>query len=220
MKKLNFNINHNNYIKTICCLCFVFVGLISPHLSYGQTAEDENILRIKLGVAANYYYGAYDQSFDMFENDRLNYQANLSIGLALNKTKSPTIFGVFGSMSFVNAKTIDLILKDQEYTLTGVNAGVAQPHINNAYQAEVGLRLGNVLRLSTGAGRQYFDERTIVNQKNGEIKTVKYLDFYSSTVGLQIGKGSIGFFIDANFNYGLDFNNTTLKPIAGLQLQF
>jgi hypothetical protein len=207
--------------KSVIYALIVFIGcFFSSALVQAQEKEDYNLLHIKLGGGAVYYYGAYDKSFNNFENDRLNYQANLSLGLALNKSKSPTIIGVFGSMGFINAKTIDFILQDQDYTLIGSNAANIQPNINNSYQVEFGLRLANVLRISTGAGRQFFEERTLINPENGTISTVNHLDYYSTTLGLQIGKGALGFFIDANFNYGLDFNNSILKPVAGLQLQF
>lgn len=207
--------------SSVICVLLVFMGcFFSPALVQAQEKEEKSLLRIKLGGGAVYYYGAYDKSFNNFENDRLNYQANLSLGIALNKSTSPTIIGAFGSMGFINAKTIDLILQDQDYALTGSNAANLQPNINNSYQVEFGLRLANVLRISTGAGRQFFEERTLINSKNGLLSTVNHLDYYSTTLGLQIGKGALGFFIDANFNYGLDFNNTIVKPVAGLQLQF
>ncbi|MBD3748492.1 MAG: hypothetical protein IE931_03255 [Sphingobacteriales bacterium] len=215
-----------NYIlRKIPHIAFVVVVLILTSSSVfaqnvAKDQNDGNILRIKLGAGATYYYGAYDQSFDNFNNDRLNYQVNLSLGLALSKSSHPTILGLFGNMGFKNSKTVNFIFQDQDYTLTGANANQMQPNINNSYQIEAGLRLANVLRISTGYGRQYFEERTLINNKDGSVKTLKSLDYYSTTAGLQIGTGVVGFFIDANFNYGLDFNQTTITPSAGLQLQF
>lgn len=112
------------------------------------------------------------------------------------------------------------MFNDQDYTLLGNNANNQQPNINNAYQAEVGLRIVNVLRLSTGYGRQYFEERRFRNNSNNDIETKNFFDYYTTTVGLQVGNGKLGFFLDANFNYGKDFNNTVLKTAAGLQFQF
>lgn len=208
-----------SYISSIISILTLMSSSVFAQ-KVSENKNDFNILRIKLGAAATYYYGSYDQSFDSFNNDRLNYQVNLSAGLALSKSNHPTIFGIFGAMGFKNAKTVNLIFQDQNYTLTGTNANKMQPNINNSYQIEAGLRLANVLRISTGYGRQYFEERTLINNKDGSVKTLKSLDYYSTTAGLQIGTGVVGFFIDANFNYGLDFNHTTLIPTAGLQLQF
>lgn len=211
MRKVKLNIN---------CKVFLLLMMLTPLVSFAQNEEGKGFFNIKLGAGAVYYYGPYDVSFNEFSGDKLNYEANTSIGFNLNRSRKPTSINAFGSMGFINSNTVSSIFNDQDYTLLGNNANIEQPNINNAYQAEIGLRVVNVLRLSTGYGRQYFEERTFRNDNNGGIDTRNFLDYYSTTVGLQLGNGRLGFFLDANFNYGKDFNNTTLKTVAGLQLQF
>lgn len=194
----------------------IFISIIyvlQPSLVKGQ---ENRLLRFEIGGGGQYYYGQPDKAFDNFKNSYLNYQINSSLGIALGKNAKTSTLSAFGQMNFINAQTMSSLLTDQSYLNTNT---INEASINPAYVVEGGLRLAGILRLSTGVGRQYFEKRTLLNQKNNQTININYLNFYSSTVGLLIGGEKVNFYLDTSFLYGKDFNHTVIIPHLGLSFQ-
>lgn len=160
-----------------------------------------------LGPSANYFNGLYDDGIDTWDSDRLNFQLNGFIGYTSAHSRGRNIVGLFGTGGYTNEETFREVLAVQDISTDELKIN----KFDAFYQAEAGMILGNILRLSTGIGRQDFE--TVDNGKDK-------LYYFSSTAGLLIDLGSFYWNIDANFQYGRDFSNTSLRFASGLMIKF
>ncbi len=178
-------------------------------------------LAVQLGAAANYYYGPGNSNLKDFKDNRLNYQVNGMVGLTILRDKNDhrTMIAGFGSAGLTNRSTLNQIFTDQNYITSPL---VAQDKNNVVYRLEGGLLIAEILRLSTGVGQQVFSEQILVNGNNlADIRpNAKSLQYYSSTIGFNLGFSAVALTIDCNFQYGKDFNNTVIVPTAGLSFRF
>ena len=168
--------------------------------------ESNSGLVFIMGPAANYFQGAYDEGINKFDNDFLNYQLTGFVGVRTSKGNAKNTLGLFATGGYTNKNTFIKMAEVQNIT-------TAELVINKYYafyQAEAGMLIGNVLRLSTGIGRQEYE--TINGRAN--------FDYFSSTAGLMIDLGPVYWNIDANIHYGRDYPNTSLRFATGLMIMF
>lgn len=217
-----------NMKQVLLCLAFVAEGTITlaqttpePAFSTTNTPTVEvnrrNTLGFSIGAAVNYYYGLTDRNFGDFSDERVNWQLNGMLGLALaqDRNGNRTMLAAFGTYGFNNANTLRQIFDDQGYT----SAAVSQNDINNSYSLEGGIIIAELIRVSTGIGQQNFDEQSLVHS-GGDVRTgEKSLRYNSTTVGFQFNFNSLGLNINCNFASGRDFERTIITPSAGLLLR-
>ena len=202
-------------MKTLLSFLLVFSIGISAH---AQNEKDRRgALAVSIGAAANYYYGQGNRNFGKFETERVNWQLDGMLGLALGRDKSNrrTIIGAFGSFGLNNDNTISNIFADQGYITTATS----QSSNNNAYTLEAGLFISEIFRISTGVGQQIFNNQAIAST-NGIKLNATSLKYNSTTVGFNFYVGTVGLMLNCNFNYGKDYTNTVIIPSAGLNLRF
>ncbi|TDH28546.1 hypothetical protein EXU57_00255 [Segetibacter sp. 3557_3] len=196
------------------------IMLIANYPLFAQDNKTENqksTIAVSLGAAANYYYGQGDRNFGEFENERVNWQINGLLGLTILRDKNGrrTMLAGFGAYGFNNESTIKKIFSDQQYVTTRIN----QAKLNNFYQLEGGLLIGEVLRLSTGVGQQHFEGQAIAGA-NGDIRLdAKSLKYNSTTVGFNFNLSAVALIINVNFAHGIDYEKTIVTPSAGLMLR-
>ncbi|MEP6844989.1 MAG: hypothetical protein ABI861_03270 [Panacibacter sp.] len=205
--------------KIILFPLFFMIACLSTIHAQTTTSSNNNpdALVVQLGLDATYYYGQPDRNFSKFENERLNWQISGIVGYTLARSKSGkrTMVAAFGNYGFNNNNTVSFLLKDQDYT----TAALSQSSANNYYRLEGGLIIAEIIRISTGIGQQNFDNQTLTSS-SGVKPDAKLLKFNSSTVGLQFYFGKIGWLINCQFAYGMDFNNTVITPSSGLTFRF
>ncbi len=186
-----------------------------------QAQEDKNETRdavgFSLGATANYYYGPGDRNFGDYNSDRVNWQVNGMLGVALTQDKNGrrTMLAAFGGLGFNNRSTLNNILADQSYLSTTTN----QRSSNNFYQLEGGLLIAETFRISTGIGQQNFDSQTLVDKDGKVLVNQTSLQYNSTTVGFNINFPAVALVINANFMSGKDFNKTVITPSAGLLIR-
>jgi hypothetical protein len=174
-------------------------------------------LALELGASVNYYYGQPGQNIDKFENERVNWQLNGMLGIALARDRSDrrTMIAAFGAFGFNNDNSMASLLKDQQYT----SAAAGQANVNNFFQVEGGIMILDMIRLSTGVGQQNFNSQSLVSS-NGVLVNATYLKYNSSTVGVKLNLGPVAWTLNCNFAYGQDFNKTVIAPNTGLMFRF
>jgi hypothetical protein len=170
--------------------------------------KDENKpgFMVMIGPAVHYYQGSPQSNFESFSSKRVCYQANGFLGYSTAKKQGGNAFGIFGTAGYTNETIFNNMLTIQNLTTDEIV-------INKYfvfYQAEVGVVIANLVRFSTGLGKQEF---TTVSGE-GEF------NYLSSTAGLLINLGPVMWNIDANFNYGRDLPNTSVKIGTGLLVKF
>lgn len=204
-------------ILTMLAVGFSVFSVKAQNNNNNNNNNKSNAIAVSLGVAANYYYGPGDRNFDKFENDRVNWQLNGLLGLTLARDKNDhrTMIAGFGSFGINNANTVKHIFADQNY----LTAALDQSSANNFYQLEGGLLIAEVLRLSTGVGRQVFNEQPIVSTDGIELQATS-LEYNSSTIGFNFNVSSVAVVVNCSFNYGRDYTKTVIVPSAGLMLRF
>jgi hypothetical protein len=174
-------------------------------------------LAVGLGGSVNYYYGQANQNIGSFDQDRLNWEINGLVGvtLARNATGKRTLLAVTGTLGFLNAFSMQQLLKDQDYT----TSAPSQSHLNNYYLLEGGIIINEILRISTGVGQQNFNNQTLVSG-NGSTWQTSHMQFQVTTIGLQFNVGHVWWMFNCHVLYGKDFSHTALVPQTGLIFQF
>ncbi len=194
-------------------ICTFIIGSLAA-----QNDKKSSGFVVSLGAAANYYYGPTNRNFDEYESNRVNWQVNGLLGITLTRDKNDrrTMLAGFGNYGINNASTMKHIFEDQGFT-TGT---APQSSSNNFYQLEGGVLFAEVLRLSTGVGKQVFNEQAIASSGGGIQLKAKTLRYTSSTVGFNFNIASVAIIVNVNFNYGRDYTNTVIIPSTGLMLRF
>lgn len=196
-------------MKFIVNIALLFLLLTPMAKAFAQTSGSQTRptgITVFLGPTANYFHGLYEEGPETWDSGKLNFQLNGFIGYTSAHSRGTNIVGVFGTGGYTNEETFQEMLAVQELSTDELKIN----KYFTFYQAEAGMILGNILRLSTGFGRQDFE--TV----NGRDK----LYYFSSTAGLLIGLGSFSWNIDANIQYGRDFANTSIRFSSGLMIKF
>ncbi|MDP4271997.1 MAG: hypothetical protein Q8909_18025 [Bacteroidota bacterium] len=159
-----------------------------------------------MGPSFSYFQGESSDNLDSFDGKRLNAQLNGFIGYTSKLNVRSNSIGVFATGGYTNKATFD------ELTLIQNNVpnNLERKDYNSFYQIEAGMLIKDILRLSTGIGRQNFS----LGNDDG------HFNYYSSTAGLLVNLGSIYWNLDANFNYGNDYSKTVIKISTGIMLRF
>ena len=159
-----------------------------------------------MGPSISYFQGESSDNLDLFDGKRLNVQLNSFIGYTSNLNIRSHSIGIFATGGYTNKATFD------DLTLIQDNAPnkLERKNYNSFYQIEAGMLIMDVLRLSTGIGRQNF---SLTNDDG-------HFNYYSTTAGFLINLKSVYWNIDVNFNYGNDYSKTVIKISTGLMLRF
>ena len=179
--------------------------------------DSKSPLAVSVGAAVDYYYGRGNQNFGKFNDERVNWHLNAMLGLVLARSENNrrTMIAGFGAFGFNNGHTVDQIFNDQDYITVAT-----QDQVINFYQAEGGLLIADVLRISTGVGQQNFKSQPLASINNGVSLNANSLKYNSTTVGLNLTAGLVALTINCNFNYGKDYTKTVINPSAGIMLNF
>lgn len=161
-----------------------------------------NSMLLCFGPAVSYFQGEYPGSYEKYQSDRLNVQVDGFLGYLSQRKNRNNALGVFGTAGYTNQSTLLKMLDLQNIQYNQIDSS----DYYTFYQIEFGMMAGKVLRFSTGYGKQDF--KTDFGNRS--------MEYFSSTVGLNIDFGAIAWKIDANFNYGLDYSKTILKISTGL----
>lgn len=198
------------YIKIGLCVLVVGVigktGWAQVQPAANQKNENKPGLMLLIGPSAYYFQGSPDDDFDSFSSKRIAYQMNGFLGYSTAKKHGGNALGVFGTAGYTSERIFNNMLTVQEMTTDDLM-------INKYfvfYQVEAGVIIANVLRFSSGVGKQEFTTTVGDDQFN----------YLSTTAGLLINFGPVMWNIDANFNYGRDLPNTSLKIATGLLVKF
>jgi hypothetical protein len=191
-------------------IILVFFAIISTPVVANAASGSEDApysgITIFLGPSASYFQGKYSDSFESFDYDRINFQLNSFWGYVSPRSRGRNAVGLFVTGGYTNKTTFNQMLD-----LQGIET---DPLVINKfftfYQVELGMVVSNVIRLSTGYGRQNY---TTVN---GDSR----FNYLSSTAGLLIDFGSLYWNIDANFKYERDFPNSLIHLSTGFMLKF
>ncbi len=171
-----------------------------------QKNDNKPGLMMLIGPSAYYFQGSPNDNIDNFTSKRIAYQLNGFLGYSTAKKHGGNALGIFGTAGYTNERIFNDMLALQDMTTDDLV-------INKFfvfYQAEAGIIIANVLRFSTGVGKQKFTTVTGDDE----------LNYLSTTAGLLINLGPVMWNIDANFNYGRDLPNTSLKIATGLMVKF
>ncbi|TCO09829.1 hypothetical protein [Natronoflexus pectinivorans] len=195
-------------MKGILILLASFLMICFPYNSEAQTSEGKESggLAMFFGPSATYFHGKHSDEFDSFESDRLNWQLDAFLGFYSGQRDGGTAIGVFGTAGYSNRNTIREMSGYAGFELDDV----IESRFNSFYQIEGGFLLANVLRLSTGVGKQYYTT-------TGGDNSFNYL---STTAGFLINMGKVSWSINANLNYGRDYSDTILRLSTGLMFGF
>lgn len=166
--------------------------------------QPQNGIILHLGPSVNYFQGPQSGSYEEFENKRLNFQINAFLGYQSARGNGGNSIGIFGTTGYTNAFTLDEILAIQNINVINLESS----SYNTFYQIEGGMIISNVLRLSTGVGSQNYS--TLISDEK--------IDYFSTTAGLLINFGNVMWSLDANYNYGWDYDHTVMKFSTGLIL--
>lgn len=197
-------------IKIVLCLLMIGMfgknGLAQTQPVANQKKVNKPGLMLLIGPSAYYFQGSPSDDFDSFSSKQIGYQLNGFLGYSTAKEHGGNALGVFGTAGYTSENIFNNMLTVQELTTDELV-------INKYfvfYQAEAGVIIANVLRFSTGIGKQEFTTVTGANEFN----------YLSTTGGILINFGPVMWNIDANFNYGRDLPNTSLKIATGLLVKF
>ncbi|GIV35880.1 MAG: hypothetical protein KatS3mg032_0259 [Cyclobacteriaceae bacterium] len=177
-----------------------------PPAAPAPKKPDPHGLTLLLGPAVYYYQGDPNSAIERFNESRIGYQVNGMLGYKGPEHRGGNTLGVFGTAGYTTESVFNYIKEYQGLTTDDL---VINKYFT-FYQVEAGFIISNILRFSTGAGKQNFT--TI----NGE-ESFRYL---TSTIGLMINLGPVLWNIDANFNYGRDWPETALRISTGLLVKF
>ncbi|ASB49821.1 hypothetical protein [Alkalitalea saponilacus] len=195
-------------MKKILIILVSFMMTSFPAMLEGQSSEGKSSggLALFFGPSVTYFHGEHSDEFDSFDADRLNWQMNIFFGFYTGEDGSSHAFGAFGAAGYTNRFTLN-----EMAGFSGLDMNnVIESRFNSFYQIEGGLLLANILRLSTGLGKQYYTT-------SGGDNSFNYL---STTAGFLINMGTVSWSLDANFNYGRDYSDTILKLSTGIVFVF
>jgi hypothetical protein len=198
-------------------LTLLALALFSTVTVNAQNKDRKSAFAVAIGASANYYYGPSDRNFDSFDGDRVNYELTGMIGITIARDKNDhrTMIAAFGDYGLNNSSTVGHIFDDQGYVTTALN----QASSNNFYDVEGGVLIGEILRVSTGVGRQLYNQQAIASSNSIDLQSTQ-LNYYSTTVGFNFRISNVAIVLNCNFNYGEDYKTTIIKPSAGLTLNF
>lgn len=208
-------------LRTFRLYIFLLVAsLIGWTTVYGQQtslSSRTSGLAVGLGGTVNYYYGQADQNIGAFDQDRINWEINglAGVTLARNAAGKRTLLALTGTLGFLNAFSMQQLLKDQGYT----TSASSQSHINNYYLLEGGIIINEILRISTGVGQQNFSNQTLTDA-NGSVMQTSHIQFQVTTIGLQFNIGNAWWMFNCHVMYGKDFSHTIIVPQTGLMFLF
>ena len=190
----------------VTCLVLMQVTMAWAQFSQAETntsSSTKGKLTLFIGPSIMYLQGIPSNNFDSYNHDWINFQANCFVGLMSAQSNA---FGVFVTGGYMNNASFNKVLEIEDLKIE--NAAIEQ--YNGFYQVEGGILAADVVKFSTGWGRQYYP--TLWGNSS--------FGYLSSSVGLYINLGALYWNIDANFNYGGDFKKTILKLSTGIQLRF
>lgn len=195
-------------MKTLYTLLFfLLAGTIYAQAESPLTCpENQSGIVFLLGPSVSYYQGGDLTVSEKFDSDMINYQLNGFIGYSSPRSKAKNSLGIFATGGYTNKASFNKIKAVQGLTTDEL---VINKYYS-FYQLEAGMIIGNILRLSTGYGKQ-------------EFQTVSGSDsftYFSSTAGLLIDLGPFSWNIDANINYGRDYPNTAIRFVSGFVIVF
>lgn len=194
--------------KNLLIICFSFISVVgfTQEQNASEPVPAKSGIVLHLGPSINYFQGQQSGSHKEFDRKRINFQLNGFLGYLSPRGGANNSIGVFGTAGYTNEYTLDEILSVQDINVVNLESS----SYNTFYQVEAGMIISNALRLSTGVGSQDFS--TTLSEEN--------LDYLSSTAGLMINFGNVMWSLDANINYGWDYDHSVVKFSTGLILVF
>jgi hypothetical protein len=187
------------------------IGFMVQAQAFQPYAKKTEVRRgpiLLLGPLASYYKGPGSRAITPLKEEMVNWQANAQLGYLFNPEKrlQGNLLAAFGTAGVMNNTTLRQLFDDQEIN----TSSLVDRSANVYYQLEAGFYISEILRMSSGIGRQQYRDA------DGD----HTLHYFSSTVGLSINLGSINWVVDFNWLYGSDFNQLVLRPSTGFLVKF
>jgi hypothetical protein len=185
-----------------------FATLLVCQLSYGQQNKNSFTKRANLRVGANYNFQNGKSLDSLFQFDKGALEGNIFLGYRFDPNGSKAnYFGVFGAMSSIQSKSLNLMKADQAIVLpAGYNEGKA-----SVLEIQGGLILGNWFRISAGPG--------VMSIPVIGGNSVKY-KYFSGTSGLIINLGTLKLNMNLSSQFGGDLKKNIWRAGIGLGFGF
>jgi hypothetical protein len=194
-------------------ICLLIIIFFLPFIMNAQeeAAKEKKVrdhgLIFLLGPAINYHYGGKGGS-TAYDNTRISWQVDGQLGIISTRhnTNRGNFLGVFGSFGTLSSKTLQA-LADQ----AGRGISIKEKQFNQFYSVEGGMIVFNLIRVSGGLGRQFYEETT---------STVSSVNYFSLTGGLNFNFGAVNLGLNANLLTGNDLAQNQLRFSAGILIKF
>ncbi len=195
--------------------------LLLLSLTCNSLAQDKGFI-FMIGPSVNLYYGDSEEEFT-YSSDRVSFQFNGQLGYFSKKgeVNRRNMLGVFASAGTTKPGALTLM---QPGNSTRDQPIVTENKFNEFYTLEGGIVIAGFLRLSGGAGRQFYTYSVSIPDNstgfNRSKKVRSQFDYFSGTLGLVFNLDAVNWVIDANVMTGNDINNTELRLSTGFVLKF
>jgi hypothetical protein len=186
----------------------VFSALLISQLSYGQENKYAFTKRANLRVGANYNFQNGKTLDSLFQFNKGAIEGNIFLGYRFDPNGSKAnYFGIFGAMSSIQSKSLNLMKADQAIVLpAGYNQGKA-----SVLEIQGGLILGNWFRISAGPG--------VMSIPVIGGNSVKY-KYFSGTSGLIMNLGTLKLNMNLSSQFGGDLKKNIWRAGIGLGFGF
>ena len=186
----------------------VFSALLISQLSYGQENKYAFTKRANLRVGANYNFQNGKTLDSLFQFNKGAIEGNIFLGYRFDPNGSKAnYFGIFGAMSSIQSKSLNLMKADQAIVLpAGYNQGKA-----SVLEIQGGLILGNWFRISAGPG--------VMSIPVIGGNSVKY-KYFSGTSGLIMNLGTLNLNMNLSSQFGGDLKKNIWRAGIGLGFGF
>jgi hypothetical protein len=201
-------------ILTFSLLIIIFLlpaSLICQEKTEKDTEKTKKVrdhgLILLLGPALNYHYGAKGQD-TAYNSNKISFQVDGQFGIlsTRHQTIRGNFLGVFGSFGTISSDVLQ-----EEANHAGREILIKQKQFNQFYSLEAGMVVFNLIRLSGGIGRQFYED--IANN----LSSIKY---FSLTGGLNFNFGAVNLVVDANLLSGGDLIENQLRFSTGIMIKF
>ena len=189
----------------IICLPFVMMSQEKPEKE--KKVRDHGLIFL-IGPAINYHYGPKDGSKE-YSDTKFSWQMDGQLGILSTRhnTTRGNFLGVFGSFGSMSSDVLQEVANH-----SGRGIMVESKQFNQFFSAEAGMIIFNLIRLSGGLGRQYYEDAIK--------ESVSSINYFSLTGGLNFNLGALNLGLNANILTGDDLAENQLRLSAGLLFKF
>ncbi|MCU0357932.1 MAG: hypothetical protein MUE95_10155 [Cyclobacteriaceae bacterium] len=191
-------------------ILFISISILVICLSgKAQDKKRDSGIIFLLGPSGTYQIPAIDEGSDYNEN-LLSWQIDSQLGFisTRNQTNRGNMLMAFGNVGAANNAMLQEIMQSSIYA----EKVTADRSFNPYYSIEGGMIIFKLLRISGGAGRQYF---TLA-----EDETLSCLKYFTGTAGLNFDFGAVNLGINATMLTGRELEQSLIRLNMGFLVKF